>query len=209
MIKCNVTMNGIVNRTASMRTNKEGKSYIGFAVKTTILAKAGSSKQVEVFVSKDGTAAELPLYVGGQRIELKGVLTFRRREENLYLNFYAESVDFHPQNERDVIEGTIEFRGTVGKQVEEKRDKRGNAYSVFSAFSTEKHEENFAFTWVRFIRFSAEKESWLQPKARICAKGMLELSVYLDKINLSCRVEEIAEWVKPAVTDRTEGELSF
>ena len=209
MIKCNVTMNGIVNRTASMRTNKEGKSYIGFAVKTTILAKAGSSKQVEVFVSKDGTAAELPLYVAGQRIELKGVLTFRRREENLYLNFYAESVDFHPQNERDVIEGTIEFRGTVGKQVEEKRDKRGNAYSVFSAFSTEKHEENFAFTWVRFIRFSAEKESWLQPKARICAKGMLELSVYLDKINLSCRVEEIAEWVKPAVTNGTEGELSF
>ena len=59
MIKCNVTMNGIVSRTASMRTNKEGKSYIGFAVKTTILAKAGSSKQVEVFVSKDGTAAEL------------------------------------------------------------------------------------------------------------------------------------------------------
>lgn len=209
MIKCNVTMNGIVNRTASMRTNKEGKSYIGFAIKTTILAKAGSSKQVEVFVSKDGTAAELPLYVAGQRIELKGVLTFRRREENLYLNFYAESVDFHPQNERDVIEGTIEFRGTVGKQVEEKRDKRGNAYSVFSAFSTEKHEENFAFTWVRFIRFSAEKESWLQPKARICAKGMLELSVYLDKINLSCRVEEIAEWVKPAVTNGTEGELSF
>lgn len=56
MIKCNVTINGIVSRTASMRTNKEGKSYIGFAVKTTIPAKAGSSKQVEVFVSKDGTA---------------------------------------------------------------------------------------------------------------------------------------------------------
>ena len=36
MIKCNVTINGIVSRTASMRTNKEGKSYIGFAVKTTI-----------------------------------------------------------------------------------------------------------------------------------------------------------------------------
>lgn len=209
MIKCNVTMNGIVSRTASMRTNKEGKSYIGFAVKTTLLAKAGNSKQVEVFVSKDGTAAELPSYGAGQRIELKGVLTFRKREENLYLNFYAESVDFHPQNERDLIEGTIEFRGTVGKQVEEKRDKRGSAYSVFSAFSTEKHEENFAFTWVRFIRFSAEKESWLQPKARICAKGMLELSVYLDKINLSCRVEEIAEWVKPAVTNGTESELPF
>lgn len=61
MIKCNVTINGIVSRTASMRTNKEGKSYIGFAVKTTIPAKAGSSKQVEVFVSKDGTATDPPL----------------------------------------------------------------------------------------------------------------------------------------------------
>lgn len=209
MIKCNVTINGIVSRTASMRTNKEGKSYIGFAVKTTLLAKAGSSKQVEIFVSKDGTAAELPSYVAGQRIELKGVLTFRKREENLYLNFYAESVDFQPQNERDAIEGSIEFRGTVGKQVEEKRDKRGNAYSVFSAFSTEKQEENFAFTWVRFIRFSAEREDWLQPKARICAKGILELSVYLDKINLSCRVEEMTEWVKPAVTNGSEEELPF
>ena len=52
MIKCNVTINGIVSRTASMRTNKEGKSYIGFAVKTTIPAKAGGCKQVEIFVSK-------------------------------------------------------------------------------------------------------------------------------------------------------------
>ena len=80
---------------------------------------------------------------------------------------------------------------------------------VIRAFSTEKHEENFAFTWVRFIRFSAEKESWLQPKARICAKGVLELSIYLDKINLSCRVEEMAEWVKPVMTNGTEDELPF
>ena len=63
MIKCNVTINGIVSRTASMRTNKEGKSYISFAVKISILAKAGSSKQVEVFVSKNGTTAELLSYV--------------------------------------------------------------------------------------------------------------------------------------------------
>lgn len=135
MIKCNVTINGIVSRTASMRTNKEGKSYIGFAVKTTIPAKAGGCKQVEIFVSKDGTDAELPSYVVGQRIGLKGVLTFRKREENLYFNFHAESVDFLPENERDAIEGTIKFRGTVGKQVEE-RETRGaipTGYSLPSA----------------------------------------------------------------------------
>ena len=51
MIKCNVTINGIVSRTASMCTNKEGKSYIGFAVKTTIPAKAGGCKQRECRLS--------------------------------------------------------------------------------------------------------------------------------------------------------------
>ena len=54
-----------------------------------------------------------------------------------------------------------------------------------------------------------KKKSWLQPKARICAKGVLELSIYLDKINLSCRVEEMAEWVKPVMTNGTEDELPF
>lgn len=207
MIRCNVTMTGMVSRAASMRTNKEGKSYVSFAVKTTIAAKTGSSKQVEVFVWKDGTEAELSSYAVGQRIALTGVLTLRKREENLYLNLSAECVDFHPIQEQDGIEGSIEFIGTVGKQVESKTDKRGKAYLVFSAFSTEKHESNFIFTWVRFIRFSAEKENWLQPKARICAKGVLELSTYLDKINLSCRVEEIAEWVKPA--NEAEDQLPY
>ena len=68
----------------------------------------------------------------------------------------------------------------------------------FSVFSTEKLDVIFSFTWVRFICFTAEKDGWLQPKARICAKGVLELSVYLDKINLSCRVEEMREWMSMA-----------
>lgn len=53
MIKCNVTINGIVSRTASMRTNKEEILH-RLCREMTIPAKAGSSKQVEVFVSKDG-----------------------------------------------------------------------------------------------------------------------------------------------------------
>lgn len=96
MIKCNVTINGIVSRTASMRTNKRGILH-RLCRETTIPAKAGGCKQVEIFVSKDGTDAELPSYVVGQRIGLKGVLTFRKREENLYFNFHAKSVDFLPE----------------------------------------------------------------------------------------------------------------
>ena len=188
MIKCNVTINGTVSRAATVRTNSEGQSFICFTVKATIPAKSGAGKQVEISVSMDGGETDATSYAVGARVEMQGTLTFRKRSDNLYLNFHAEAVDFAPVSDKDSITGDIEFRGTIGKQVEEKTE--------FSAFSTEKDGEAFAFTWVRFIRFSAERETFLAPKTGITAKGKLELSAYLDKLNIACRVEELAEWVK-------------
>lgn len=135
MIKCNVTINGHCKPHGFHAYQQRGKSYIGFAVKTTIPAKAGGCKQVEIFVSKDGTDAELPSYVAGQRIGLKGVLTFRKREENLYLNFHAESVDFLPENERDAIEA-LSSSGVRWANRWRKRETRGaipTGYSLPSA----------------------------------------------------------------------------
>ena len=40
--------------------------------------------------------------------------------------------------------------------------------------------------------------------ARVAAKGKLELSAYLDKINIACRVEELAEWVKKEYNPQTQ-----
>ena len=193
MIKCNVTINGTVSRTATVRTNSEGQTFICFAVKATILAKSGAGKQVEISVSKNGGETDATQYAVGARVEMQGTLTFRKRGDNLYLNFHADTVDFAPV-----------FRGTIGKQVEEKTDKKGGKYLVFSAFSTEKDGETFAFTWVRFIRFSTEREAFLAPKAGITAKGKLELSAYLDKLNIGCRVEELAEWVKKEYNSQTQ-----
>ena len=189
-------MNGTVSRAATVHTGKDGRVYTGFAVKTTIPAKAGNNKVIEVFVSKSGT--ETNSFLAGKRIEMQGTLTFRKRGDALYLNFQADTVNFQPTGNEDFIAGTIEFRGTVGKQVEEKTSRKGGKYYLFSAFSTEKDRENFAFTWVRFIRFSTNKDTFLVPKSGICAKGKLELSTYLDKINIGCNVEEISEWVKSA-----------
>ena len=194
MIKCNVTINGTVSRAATVRTSSEGCTFTCFAVKTTIPAKSGAGKQVEVSVSMDGQGTT-PITIGA-RIGMQGTLTFRKRSDNLYLNFHTDAVNFAPASDKDSIVGDIEFRGTIGKQVEEKTDKKGGKYLVFSAFSTEKDGETFAFTWVRFIRFSAEREAFLAPKAGITAKGKLELSAYLDKLNIACRVEELIEWVK-------------
>ena len=196
MIKCNVTINGTVSRAATVRTNSEGQTFICLAVKATIPAKSGAGKQVEISVSKDGGEADTAPYAVGARVEMQGTLTFRKRDNNLYLNFHADVVDFAPASDKDSIAGDIEFRGTIGKQMEEKTDKKGSKYLVFSAFSTEKDGDAFAFTWVRFIRFSPEREAFLAPKTGITAKGKLELSAYLDKLNIACRVEELAEWVK-------------
>lgn len=197
MIKCNVTVNGVISRAASMRTGKEGKTYISFAVKVNVSSKDGDScKAVEVSVLQEGNSNELAQYSSGTRVELKGSLTFRKRESNFYFNFHADSVEFSPVNNQDGIAGSMEFKGTIGKQVDEKTDKKGRQYLIFSAFSTEKDGDVFEYTWVRFIRFAPEHEAFLTPKGKVHINGTLEISIYQDKINLGCRVEEISEWVK-------------
>ncbi len=197
MIKCKVTINGVISRVASMRTGKDGKAYISFAVKVNVSSKDGDSyKAVEVSVLQEGNSNELVRYFSGSRVELKGSLTFRKRESNFYLNFHADSVDFNPENNQDGIAGSMEFKGTIGKQVDEKTDKKGRQYLIFSAFSTEKDGDLFEYTWVRFIRFASEHEAFLISKGKIHINGTLEISIYQDKINLGCRVEETSEWVK-------------
>lgn len=197
MIKCNVTVNGVISRAASMRTGKEGKAYISFAVKVNVSSKdEDSGKAVEVSVLQEGNSNELAQYSSGTRMELKGSLTFRKRESNFYLNFHADSVDFNPVNNPDGIAGSMEFKGTIGKQVDEKTDKKGKQYLIFSAFSTAKDGDVFEYTWVRFIRFTPEHEAFLVPKGKIHINGTLEISICQDKINLGCRVEEISEWVR-------------
>ncbi len=192
MIKSNVTLNGVITQGASVRSGNEGDKYLGFTVKTTIPGKTGN-KDIEVSVSKDGTEADIPMFAVGSRIEIVGVLTFRKRGDSLYLNLRASSVNFSPTSVKNSIEGTMEFTGTIGKTVEEKTDKKGNSYLTFSAFSTEKVGEDFVYTWVRFLKFSAEKEAFLTGKAKIHAKGKMELSVYYDTIGISCVVSEICE----------------
>ena len=197
MIKCNVTINGVISRAASMRTGKDGKANISFAVKVNVSSKDGDScKAVEVSVLQESNSNELARYSSGSRVELKGSLTFRKRESNFYLNFHADSVDFSSVNNPDSITGSMEFKGTIGKQVDEKTDKKGRQYLIFSAFSTEKDGDTFEYTWVRFIRFSPEHEAFLIPKGKIHIHGALEISIYQDKINLGCKVEEISEWIK-------------
>ena len=196
MIKCNVTVCGIVSRAASVRTNNEGKTFTAFAVNCVIPARNGINKTLEISVAKDGEE-NLSEYAVGKRVEISGVLTFKKRGDNLYFNLSASSVNFLCESNEDSIKGEMYFRGKTGKNIEEKTDKKGKNFLQFSAFSAEKVNDGFEYLWVRFIGFDREREDWLQPQTSIEVKGELELSVYNNNLNIACKVSEMSEYVKP------------
>ena len=132
----------------------------------------------------------------GNRIDVKGVLTFKKKDDNLYFNLKGNEVSQSAAENKDGIVGDMDFKGKVGKDIDMKKDKNGKTFLMFSAFSAEKIGEEFAFTWVRFVRFSEEKEEWLQSKAAIEAKGELEISAYNDRLTLGCKVAELSQWEK-------------
>jgi len=197
MIKCNVTVCGTVSRAAAVRTNNEGKPFTVFAVNCVVPAKNGINKTVEISVAKDGEETGLSDYAVGKRVEISGVLTFKKRGENLYFNLSASSVSLSVGSNEDSIGGDMHFRGKTGKNIDEKTGKNGKKFLQFSAFSAEKVNDGFEYLWVRFVGFDREREGWLQPQTGIEVKGELELSVYNDKLNIACKVSEMSEYVKP------------
>ena len=194
MIKCNVSVCGTVSKAAVVRNGKDGMPFTTYSVDVVIPAKKGINKTVMVSCIMDGDCAEA--IVVGNRIDVKGVLTFKKKDDNLYFNLKGIEVSQPATESKDGIVGEMEFKGKIGKDIDMKKDKNGKAFLMFSAFSAEKIGEEFAFTWVRFVRFSEEKEEWLQSKATIEAKGELEISVYNDRLNLGCKVAELSQWEK-------------
>ena len=194
MIKCNVSVCGTISKAAVVRNGKDGMPFTTYSVDVVIPAKKGINKTVMVSCIMDGDCAEA--IVVGNRIDVKGVLTFKKKDDNLYLNLKGIEVRQPAAESKDGIVGDMEFKGKVGKDIDMKKDKNGKAFLMFSAFSAEKIGEEFAFTWVRFIRFVEEKEEWLQPKTTIEAKGELEITLYNDRFNLSCKLAALSQWEK-------------
>lgn len=194
MIKCNVSVCGTVSKAAVVRNGKDGMPFTTYSVDVVVPAKKGINKTVMVSCIMDGDCAEA--IVVGNRIDVKGVLTFKKKDDNLFFNLKGVEVSQPATESKDGIVGDMEFKGKVGKDIDMKNDKKGKTFLMFSAFSAEKIGEDFAFTWVRFVRFSEEREEWLQPKTTIEAKGELEISVYNDRLNLGCKVAELSQWEK-------------
>ena len=196
MIKAKATINGTVSKAVSLRQDKDGRQMAQLSIRLAVPGSREdmSGKDVFVSVSYPADGFDANRVVTGTRIEASGTLTFKKSGDNLYLNFLADNIIFNPAGEQDNIEGTLEFKGTVGKNVEVKTDRKDRPYVSFSAFSSEKVKDNFEFIWVRFIRFDYTKELFLQPKAKIQVTGKLSITAYQGRLTLDCQADSFKVW---------------
>ena len=78
MIKVQATINGVISKSATLRTAGDGKKFISFPVKLTVPGSRNNmpGKELTVSVSKDGDESELTVFAAGTRIDATGTLTF-------------------------------------------------------------------------------------------------------------------------------------
>lgn len=197
MIKCNLNVCAVISHAASVKNDKEGKSFLSFGVCLPVEGRDGSKKEMELSVSLDGDKSKAFSFSKDKCVSLVGTLFIRRKGDRVYFNFRADRAEIVNSKEENRLEGTMEFRGKVGKKgIEERKDKNGDIYKVFSAFSTDKEGDKAEFTWVRFLYFNPKDgEDFLQANAYVDVKGDFQVDVYKDEISLQCRVSEAAPWV--------------
>ena len=195
MIKCNATVIGTVNRPVEIKSGRGDKAFVTFGL--GVLVKDGDeSVKLDVSVACDGEDDFILDLVPGERVKVKGVMTFKRLGDSLYYNLSAEKVS-EGKKEEDSISGKLQFRGTLGsKDIIEREGKKGG-FRAFDAYSSEKiDEDQYSYLWVHFIDFTGDRPNWLGPRAGINAEGRLELQVYNDTVSIGCRVETLSQWVK-------------
>lgn len=192
MIKCNVTIVGRVFRAPEIKNDREGKPFVTLGISTE-LKDNDETRDIDISVACDGEDDSVLGLSIGDRVKVKGILTFRKREDVLFFNLSSDEVK--NTKEKDKIEGDMTFRGTLGgKDIPEKQGKKG-AYRVFDAYSAEKVAENqYSYIWVHFIDFSEERPDCLLPKTGINAEGTLELTLFNDRLDIGCRVKSLSGW---------------
>ena len=123
MIKCNVTVCGVIGRDASVRKNKEEKEFLVFPLRVQIPA-TGGRHTIEVDVRKECSQEEATGYRNGSRVEVRGTMYLKRRGDKLYFNLFADEICNAATDDADCVKGELAFRGKVGQNIEEKRDKK-------------------------------------------------------------------------------------
>lgn len=205
MIKAEANVIGTIKRSASIRTDKNNNPYLSFIMIVNLPDAKANGKSVDVFVSLPNAGQdETQSYVEGLRIAVNGNLDIHKKGEEL--NFFLTGNETVTRNvaDTDSISGTISFRGYLKKEniYEQKTDKNGHPFMVFSAYSLEKVGQEFVSTWINCMRFPEKGASietiipeWLHAKAHVDVNGTMQLSSYNGNVRISCRVKSMAEHI--------------
>lgn len=194
MIKCNVKVCGIINRTASVKQTSDGKSFVSFGLSVDVPSTKGDAVPVNISVAAEN--ADVAALTQGRRVSIEGVLKIKGApEKKTYFNLFAGNIEMDPVAEAGIA-GEMEFRGVVCKDIKTPADRKGNRYLRFSAYSTDKVGEDFFSVFVRFVSFNEAIPSFIVPKAKIEAKGELRISTFNGNLDLSCKTVELKEYVK-------------
>ena len=206
MIKAEVNLVGTVKRGATMREDKNKKSYLSFVMAVNVTDGNENSKDMEIHIMYyNAKKSDLPLYVENRRIVAQGTLDIHKKGEDYIFYLSAKKLSVKDVSDEDAIVGELQFRGRLKNDdiMEEKSDKNGNPYIVFSAFSAEKVGDKLVSTWVRFMRFPAKgagvetiKPDWMRPKAHLTVTGDLQVYVYNNVFRFTCIVKGMEEYVK-------------
>lgn len=194
MVKCNVKVCGIINRTASVKQTVDGKSFVAFGLSVDVPSTKGDAVPVNISVTAEN--ADVAALTQGRRVSIEGVLKIKgAAEKRTYFNLSADKIEMDPVAEYGIA-GEMEFRGVVCKDIKTPTDKKGNRYLRFSAYSTDKVGEEFFSVFVRFVSFNEAIPSFVVPKAKIEAKGELRISTFNGNLDLNCKAVELNEYVK-------------
>ena len=206
MIRADVTVIGTIKRAATIRTDKNNQPYLSFILGITLPDSAGKPKDIEIFVmDTKGKQSDISLYSEKKRISVTGSMNIRTKGEELAYYLVAENIDTKDVADLDTLTGTLHFIGHLRKDkvFEEKTDRNGKPYIVFSAFSSEKVGDNFVNTWVNFRRLPEKdagldtiKPDWMVSKALVSITGDFRLDSYAGKVSISSRIKEMSKWEK-------------
>ena len=205
MIKAEANVVGTIKRSASIRTDKNNNPYLSFVMTVVLTDAKTTNHDIDVFVSiPNARQDEAQFYVEGVRVAVNGNLDIRKKENNLKFYLTGNTVTTQNVAEMDSVSGSLSFRGYLKKEniYQQKTDKNGHPFIVFSAYSLEKNGQEYLSTWVNFMRFPEKGADvgsiipeWMHSKAHVNITGELQVSSYDGMVRLSCRVKDMTEHI--------------
>ena len=208
MIKCNVTACGNIVSSAVEKTAQDGSKFIAYAIVTALQGSDQSVAEVHIEVTAPYNADTIQNYSTGRKVTINGIMHVRKYPGVEYRHLRTDKeAEFNESTVPDRLEGSMEFRGKIGKKgIEQKTSKKGRAFQVFSAFSSDKNGENREFTWVNFLVLNPIQADYFAAEKYVEVHGDLRLNIYKSKLQLECQVNSVEAWDVSKKDDGTAGQ---